>query len=347
MLILTKLIHLNSEYKANIISHLLCFVINVSLYILTNHLFFLFVETSCICLIGYTNSQNGWINANINKQFIIVSVYYVLSSLLIPHHHAYFVMVFIFTYLFFVYKDNGFSQSLNSWTYGQALLIATTFTFYPLSNKLLANFCGLIMAQFSLNFCLKIYPSPNKFIADNSLKEIFHHKNLAFFFAFNQSYVKLAIRGAVTAACLYIISTDLFHDARPNWAVATAISCLFRTDEAAITRSIQGSFFGLILGSLISALYIFLFAHHQVITVLIVWLSTFWTLIYLFEYRLNPNVKHYAIGTMFFVLAIVSLFTALDMNSIDALFLRVGNVFVGILFAFLAQKSWNLMRAIV
>lgn len=337
---------LRKEFRANILAHATAFIINIGLYAATHNYFFIWLQIASLSFIGVYNSRsNKIIDFNLINHFISVMLFYLISMLIGHNESLYLCLIFIFTYIFFILKNNGYHHSFNLWMYIQALLIGTTFTKYPFSMKLIATCFGFIEAMVLLNIMLLIFKNNTDYQA-----EPYYHRIIkipAYQWLDNKRpEVKLAIRGAFTAAILYAICTT-FNDIKPNWAVVTAVICLTRDDKAASLKAMIGMTIGTIIGWPICLLIAqYLNSYTDVVAVL-TWLFLLIGLIYSFEATIKPRLitSVFITISLFITVACVSISLNID-GSIRYINLKGINSVVGIIFSLISLMAWEKLHRI-
>ncbi|MFN7094433.1 MAG: FUSC family protein, partial [Burkholderiales bacterium] len=283
---------------------------------------------------------------NLFNHFVIVLAYYLIYKIAENYDLTYFLLVFIFTYIFFVLKDSGFGNSLTVWTYIQSLFIATSFISFPFYQKIMGTLLAYLEAQLILYLCFYLIPSPTAYVADKKIEAI-KQLTLSAWFNPTRPAVQLAIRGAVTAGLLYFICvTIVTNDIKPNWAVIVAISCLFKDDDVASNRSMISCAIGTFLSWPISIMLIKAFSHNPQAGVVLLWLNLILGLIFLFEYNLSKTYRPQILGVMFMTLALTCVYIALDLNSNYYLHLKMTNNIIGLGWAFLVLKAWQGVKLI-
>ena len=333
---------LHREYRANVVAQAICFLLNCTLYAYTDNNLFVWVAIATALFIGFVDSHGKKIfDQSLFNHLVIIVVYYFIAALLINHHLAYFALVFIFTYVFFILKDTGYDKSMTLWTYTQALVVATTFTDFPFNQKILATLIAFIEAQLILNLCFKLMPSRIKHIPEKSIFLIY---KMSFFDWINikQSYVQLAMRGTFTAGTIYILcSTIIPNDIKPNWAAISAIGCLLRNDDIASINSMISTGIGSFFGWLSSIFIIHYFATNVRFNVGLLWISLLLGFIFVFEFRRTQKRIAQVLGVTFFLMTITSMALIFDIDSKLYLNLKIFNTIIGVIGAFIALKIWR------
>lgn len=336
---------IRNQFKANIYAQASAFILNVSLYAITQNLIFIWVELACLSFIGMYNAKSPeFFDRNIFNHFISVMCYYFISLLIGDNSALYLILIFIFTYAFFILRSNGYHRSLNLWMYIQALLIGTTFTSYPFHYKIIATIIGYLEAQFLLNFAFKI--SGNKVQHEAELR--YHHVikiPVTTWLDSRRPEVKLALRGSFTAAILYAICS-VFHDIKPNWAVVTAISCLQRDDYLASIRAIKGIGIGTLVGWPIAIALIKILGIHTDISTGLIWLFLIIGLSCGLELSIKPRLPLQIASSLFILLAVTCVSISLQLDEISYLNLKTVNSIIGICVAFVAILSWQKLHKI-
>lgn len=332
--------NIKPEFRANVYAHAITFVINIMLYTISSSFFFLWVELASLCFIGYNNSKSkNFFDHNIRNHFIAVVLFYLIAHIALKNNIAYLILIFAFTYLYFILKDNGFSKSFQLWMYIQALLIGTTFTHFSFQDKILATIFGYLEAQLILNFTLTFFKNDNSHEPELSYPKILKipFKN---FISLKNNTVLLAIRGAISAALLYAVCISL-HDLKPNWAVVVVVSCLQRDDSIASTRAIKGTAIGSIIGWPISVGILNIFSHNITLCTLLLWILIIFAFMVSLEQVRNPTLNRQIILTVLFLSILTCVATSLHSSSYSYIHLKIFNSLAGVSTAFCALFLWN------
>ena len=335
-------LNLKPEYRANVIAQFLGLILNCALYVDTDQTFFLWANIACVMFIAFVKSQprNSFFDLNLFNHLSIVLIYYLLYLVSMHFRLTYFCLIFLFTYFFYIMKDSGFGQSVNLWTYIQSLMVATSFTRFPFHYKILATLWAYAEAQILLYVCFKLFPSGNQYIREKFIFQLKHLRQVTWFNLYNPT-VWLAIRGALTAAILYIVCVSfVFNDSKPNWAVIVAVSCLMRNDDAGSKRSMISCTIGSILGTIISLIIIRYLPAHSEISVAISWISIILGLIFIFEYNILKTYPPQIMSVTLFIVALVTLSIIPDFNSNQYLHLRIINNFIGLIGTAISLLIW-------
>ena len=336
---------LHREYRANIIAQAVCFILNCGLYAYTNNHIFTWIALATSLFIGFVNSHGKkFFDQSLFNHLIVIVVYYFIAALLFSHHVAYFALIFIFTYVFFILKDSGFDKSMTLWTYIQALVVATTFTDFPFSQKILATIIAYIEAQLILNIFFKFMPSRIKYIPEKSIFSIWKMK-LSDWTSIYNSNVQLALRGSIIAGMIYILcSTIIPNDMKPNWAAISAVSCLLRNDDIASINSMVSTGIGSFLGWISSLFIIHFFEHEVELNLALLWVSLLLGLICIFEFRRTQNRIAQILSVMFFLMTVTCMALIFDTGGKLYLNLKIFNTIIGVIGAFIALKIWRKMQ---
>lgn len=332
---------IRSEFRANIYAQSCAFIINVGLFAITSNYIFIWIEFAVLAFIGMYNAKSPrFFDRNILNHFISVMIFYLASMLIGSNHLLYICLIFIFTYSFFILKDNGYHKSANLWMYLQALLIGTTFTNYAFYLKIIATAIAYIEAQVILNLAFKFLNTTAQHQA-----EMRYHKVLKIpvktWFNIQRPEVRLAIRGSITAALLYMLCSK-FNDVKPNWAVVSAIACLQRNDFNASLRAIKGVAIGSISAWPLATLLVYGLNGHQDISGILVWIFLLISLICSFEISIKPRLHLQVISSGLMILAVTCVSTALENGSSYLyLSLKVMNSLSGVSAAYLVLLIWN------
>lgn len=343
---ISNYLSIKPEFRANLCAQGLTFILNVSGYILTKNFMFIWAEFASLCFLGTNTARsNTFFDRNIFNHFLIVMIYYFLSLLIRDHGLPYLFLIFIFTYCFYILKDNGYTKSINLWTYIQALLIGTTLISYPFEDKIIASIVGYFEAQILLNFSFLFFKNSQNHYLEPKFSQMLQIP-LKKWLSIGEAPVRLAIRGSLTAVILYYICASR-HDIRPNWAVVTAISALLRDDKAASLRVIKGVSIGSLAGWPIAILMIYLVGNNHELATILVWLSLILALALSFELMTNPNLGKQIISSMIFLFSVVSV--SLAMGSYDRytyLHLKVANSLIGEAVALIVLAIWEQSKKI-
>lgn len=336
---------LRPQFRANIYAQGMAFILNVGLYAMSNNYFFLWTELACLSFIGtYSAKSKSFFDRNIFNHFVSVTIYYLISLAISDNTALYLCLIFIFTYSFFILRNNGYHKSLNLWMYIQALLIGTTFTSYPFEYKILATIVAYIEAQLILNLAFKFLSSTVKHEAEQRYAHVIKIPVRHWIDA-KRPEVRLALRGAFTAATLYAICSS-FHDMKPNWAVVAAVSCLQRDDYESSLRAIKGVGIGSLLGWPLSALIIYIFNGHSDISTIMLWGLMLGALICSFELALKPRLWLQILNAMLFLMAVTCVAISLKINEYGYLDLKVINSLIGVGVAFLSLLLWKKLHQV-
>lgn len=331
---------LRAQYRANIYAQAFAFILNASLFGITSSNLFIWCELACLCFIAnHTAKSPKFIDRNILNHFFSVMCYYLISVFVENIPALYLCLVFVFTYFYFILKDNGYNRSLHLWMYIQALLIGTTFTDYPFEYKILATILGYIEAQLLLNLVFKFMSNNETHEAESDYLNIFKIP-ITTWFDGSKAEVKLAIRGAFTAAITYAICSN-FHDIKPNWAVVAAISCLQRDDYEASIRSIKAIAIGSLTGWPIAMVLIFICGNHSEIGTAMIWIFMLSGLVCSFELIIRPNLYLQIFSALTFLLAISAVAIALKIDSYNYLNLKVINSLIGVVISLIVLFIWD------
>lgn len=328
------------EQRANIYAHALSFLVNVTGYIITNNFIFIWIEIASLSFIGFHTAKSPkFFDRNILNHFLTVMIYYLLAHVIGGNDILYSLLIFGFTYFYFILKDNGFNKSSQLWMYIQALLIDTTFVSFPFQEKIIATVVAYIEAQLILNLTFAFFSNNEQHEAERKYIDIFKI-NLRDWIDFHKESVKLAIRGAFTATILYSLCSG-FHDLKPNWAVVTAVSCLQRNDKDGSLRAIKGIAIGSLLGwPLVNGL-ISLLGHHALIATLLLWGFMIAALILSLEQIKSPNLNRQIVVTIFYLITTTCISIGMNAPSHTYVHLKVINSLIGIGVGFLALGIWE------
>lgn len=336
---------IKERFRANIYAQGIAFFINISLYIYTQNALFIWTELAALSFIGAYNAKSPtFIDRNIFNHFISVMCYYLISVLIGNNHQLYLILIFIFTYSFFILRNNGYNKSLNLWMYIQALLIGTTFTAYPFHYKIIATVIGYVEAQLILNLTLHLLRNEEQYTAEKRYHEVIKI-SVTTWLDTSRSEVRLALRGSFTAAVLYALCSS-FHDMKPNWAVVTAVSCLQRDDFVASFRAMKGVSLGSIIGYPLSVCLIYFLQHHVDVSTALIWVFTLIALTCSFELAAQPRLKFQILNSIFFLLAVTCVGISLQINSMSYMTLKVINSLIGVVGAFLSLLMWRKLHQV-
>ena len=100
--------NIRHEYRANVVAQSVCFIINCVLYYVTDDMIFTWIAIATISFIGVVTSQpkHNILDRNLLNHLLVVILYYIFSDISFNFHLAYFGLIFIFTYVFFILKDS-------------------------------------------------------------------------------------------------------------------------------------------------------------------------------------------------------------------------------------------------
>lgn len=337
-----NILKLNSQYRANVVAQAICFIINCVLFSIYYEPLYIWMCISTITFIGVISSQpkqKFW-DTNLLHHLLFVLIFYILATISYDISAAYFILIIIFTYIFYILKDSGYDKSLTIWTLIQAIMFLSSTNQISLTNKILGTGIAFIEAQTIIFICFRLFPTDIEYIAEPKLADI---KKISLDEWINpkHSKVRLAIRGTLVTAvlyfvCIYFVSNDL----RPNWAIITAISALLRDDDQGgwhtLISGVIGSFFGFIMSYVVIKLNIY--APHLI--PIILWLSLLTAIIFMFEYMITKTYTTQILGISFTIVATISAYAVLDLNSKFYLHLRLINNLLGIAFSFCALCIW-------
>lgn len=332
--------HLHNSFRANIYAQAIAFILNIGLYALSKNLIFIWVELACLSFIGTYNAKSPrFFDRNILNHFISVMCYYLLSLLIGNNNELYLVLIFVFTYSFFILRNNGYHKSLNLWMYIQALLIGTTFTSYPFHYKIIATIIAYLEAQIILHIAFHFITNSEVHEAELRYDELVSIP-LINWLDTKRPEVKLALRGAFTAGILYAICSS-FHDMKPNWAVATAVSCLLRDDFVASFRAMKGISLGTLIGFPVSLLIIYLVGTHIDICAILLWVFMLSGLISSFNLSMQPRLLFQITSSLFFMLAATCVAISLQVDANLYLMLKSVNSLIGVVVALASLIIWK------
>lgn len=336
-----KNFQLKKEFRANVYAHALSFIINILAYLITAKFLFIWVELATVCFIGYNNAKSKEIfDRNINNHFIFIMLFYGLAHLILHLHFLYSILIFIFTYIFFILKDNGFNKSFQVWMYIQALLLATTLINFPFAEKLLATGIGFIEAQLLLHIMFYFFKNDHIYQKEPQLKDTL--KIILANLSFKNKTVRLAVRSAISAACLYSLCI-CFGDLKPNWAVVVLVSSLQRDDTFASLRVIKGTIMGSIIGWPISIVLLHLLQNNIGLSAIILWTFIIIAFVTALEHVNNPDLKKQIILTILFLAIITCIELCLTNASYMYVHLKIINSLIGALSALLVLSIWNIL----
>lgn len=337
---------LRQQFHANIATHASAFIINIAGYIITANPIFIWIQMAALSFIGIQHTKsNKFFDQNLLNHFTAVVVFYILSIPLGKYHETYFLLIMIFTYMFFVLRNNGFDKSLNPWMFIQALLIGTTLPDYPMENKIFATAIAYLETQILLNISFKAFPNNLPYIAEANIIKL-NKISADNWLNYKNQGIRLAIRGAITATILYAICISI-HDIKPNWAVAAAVSCLIKNDDIASMRTIKALIIGAIAGGIIAQLIHPFMIHHIDITIIGIWLCMILGLACSLENSINPNLYMQAIGGVFLLIATSFVAISLGVNNIDFTLLKVENTLMGAITGLISLHLWKKIKKII
>ncbi|RTL02926.1 MAG: hypothetical protein EKK57_00810 [Proteobacteria bacterium] len=342
---LPNLPKLKDRFRANIYAQGIAFIINISLYIYSQNALFIWTELAALSFIGAYNAKSPtFLDRNILNHFISVMCYYLISLLIGSNQQLYLILIFIFTYSFFILRNNGYHKSLNLWMYIQALLIGTTFTAYPFHYKIIATVIGYVEAQMILKLAFHLLRNNEQYEAEKRYVDVVKISVFAWLDT-SRPEVRLALRGSFTAAILYALCSS-FHDMKPNWAVVTAVSCLQRDDFIASFRAMKGVSIGSVIGWPIAAALIYFLKVHIDTSTILIWVFTLIALVCSFELAAQPRLKFQILNTVFFLLAVTCVGISLQINSMSYMTLKVINSLIGVVGALLSLFMWRKLHQV-
>ncbi len=333
------------QFRANIYAQGIAFICNVGMYAITKNYFFLWTELACLSFIGTYNAKSpSFFDRNIFNHFISVILYYLVSLLILGNDVLYLCLIFLFTYSFFILRNNGYHKSLNLWMYIQALLIGTTFTSYPFEYKIIATVVAYIEAQLILNLSFLFLNSNLQHEAELRYSNVIKIP-LKNWLDAKRPEVRLALRGSFTAAILYAICSS-FHDTKPNWAVVAAVSCLQRDDYESSLRAIKSVGIGSFIGWPFSATLIYFLDGHTDISTIMLWALMLGALLCSFELALKPRLLIQILNTILFLMAVTCVAISLKINEYGYLDLKVINSLIGVGVGFISLELWRKVHKI-
>jgi hypothetical protein len=338
-----KLPKIRPQFRASLAAQGIAFILNITLFVLTNNYFFIWTELACFCFFGgHIAKSPTFIDRNILNHFISVMAYYLISLLIEFNNTLYLCLIFSFTYVYFILRNNGYHKSFNLYMYIQALLIGTTFTSYPFHDKILATIVAYIEAQLILNLAFKF----TKVRAVHETELRYHHVfkiSAISWLDFQRPEVRLAIRGAFTAAILYALCSS-FHDMKPNWAVVAALSCLQRDDYTASLRAIKGVGIGSLLGWPLAAGLIYILTDHIEISTALIWIFMLSAMVCSFELFIRPRLWLQILNSVLVLISVICVGVSLQIKGLGYLDLKVLNSLIGIVVAMVTLLIWQKMH---
>ena len=337
--------YLKPEFKANIYAHAFSFLINIVGYGITLNFFFIWVELASLCFIGYHNTKSPtFFDRNIQNHFITIICFYSVAHLIGNNDYAYLILVFAFTYFYFILRYNGYNKSNQIWVYIQALLIGTTFINFPFYEKIGATILGYVEAQLILNLSFWFFANNLAYEIEKKYLEVFK-MSVQDWFDVHKPAVKLAIRGSVTASVLYAMCL-VFHDIKPNWAVVVAVSCLQRDDNPASIRAIKGIAIGSIIGWPLSYAVTAIFSNHLIMATVVLWVMLLAAVIVSFEQITKPTLIKQIIITILFLIITTCIAIGLDVSNYNYVHLKIINSLIGAFVAFIVVLLWQAPKII-
>lgn len=328
------------EFKANVYAHSVSFAVNIIGYTLTSSFFFIWLELASLCFIGFNNVKSkSFFDHNMRNHFIAVMIFYAIAHLALKSHIAYLILISIFTYIYFILKDNGFNKSFQLWMYIQALLIGTTLINFSFEDKVLATIMGYLEAQLILNITLIIFKNNNLHEKEHSYLRVFKIP-LQKFISLKDKVVLLALRGSISAGLLYAMCISL-NDLKPNWAVVVLVSCIQRDDNDASLRVIKGTAIGSIIGWPVSIAILSVFSHNITLCTLFLWLLIIVAFVLSLEHVSVPTLNKQIILTVLFLAILTCVATCLHSSSYAYIHLKIFNSLLGAFTGFCALWLWN------
>jgi hypothetical protein len=341
-----NIVKLNPQYRANVIAQAACFIINCLIYTITSNPLYIWICISTITFIGIISSQpkgKFWDN-NLAHHMLFIILFYFLSAISIKFPASYLILIVIFTYIFYILKDSGYDKSLTLWTLVQAIMFLSSTNQLSFSYKFLGTTLAFFEAQIAIFICFYLFPSNIEYIAEPRVLDI---KKIPLREWINPKYekVRLALRGTLVAGILYLICISyVSDDARPNWAVITALSALLRNDDEGGWHTIISGIIGSIFGFTMAFIVIKLDMYAPALIPFILWISLLTALILMFEYTISKTYLTQILGISFTIVATISSYAVLDLNSKFFLHLRLINNILGITFAFIALTIWIISK---
>ena len=266
-------------------------------------------------------------------------------SIALLNHIAYVCLIFTFTYIYFILKDNGFSKSFQVWMYIQALLIGTTFINFSFQEKIFATTVGYLEGQLILHLAFFIFKNKNAHEKESSYKDIITIpiKN---WFSLNNKTVLLALRGSISAAVLYAICI-LINDLKPNWAVVVLVSSLQRDDSVASMRVIKGTAIGSIIGWPISIAVLAILSNNPSICPIVLWLLVVLAFMFSLEQVKTPTLTRQVILTILFLVIVTCIVISINAASYTYVHSKIFNSLAGAFAAFCVLLSWDKCKSMV
>jgi len=339
-----KNMRLQQDYRANLLAQTLCLVINCGYFYLASAPVAVWVEVCALCFMGSINSQpkGSILDINLLNHFLFVFAYYICASIALKVELAYLFLLFCFTYAFFIIKDSGFDKSVTMWAYIQCLAFPTTLTDLSPFAKLSGTVIGYIEAQIFIWLAFKIFPVDIAYYKEKFLFSYRHIKRLVWF-DWRYTQVKLAWRGGLVAAILYVLCLLNTRDVKPNWAVIAALSCLTRADNVTSRKMIISILCGTAVGFGLSWLMIEFHIKNSELLFTILWLALVVVLVCVLEYRITESIYTQIIGVSSVTLALTCLYFLLNFDGKFYLQLRAINNLLGIAAAIAAYLIWQLV----
>ncbi|MBP9742492.1 MAG: hypothetical protein KBD37_03945 [Burkholderiales bacterium] len=301
------------------------------------------MSIACITFIGIIRSQptSKFYDINLLNHLVIIAIYYFLYALLNDFHFTYFCLIFVFTYIFFILKDNGFGQSVTLWTYIQALMIATSFIEFPFSHKIAATMLAYIETQIVVYACFKLFPSNVEYMKEAFILNFDKLRQINWFNYQNNIPVKLAIRGSLSAGILYIICVSMVtNDLKPNWAAVVAVSCLMRDDDDGSKRSMISCAVGSLIGWGVSIIMIQYLAIDIRTAAIIAWITLILGLIFIFEFSISKTYLTQILSIVFLIISLSAMYIILKLDSKFYLHLKIINNIIGVVGTLIALEIW-------
>lgn len=338
-----KTLLLKKDYRANIYAHAGAVILNSLGFFFTGDNIFIWTQLAALSFIGTIQANSPrFLDRNINNQFVSVCVYYMISHLILPYPDLYFMLIFVFTYVFYILKDNGYNKSLTVWMFIQVLLIGTMFVNYPFSFKILATVMGFVEAQVLLNITFLLFPSPIRYHAERRYLDVVKIP-LSSWIDIRRLSVQLALRGSLVASSLYVFCSYL-HDVKPNWAVISAVSALIRDDRKASLRTIKSTAFASFIAWPICLTAVYYFSNYITFITICLWLFIILSLKFAFDNIKDPSVTNQTLSTGCTLIALACLAISLHIAGVPYINLKVMNTLLGIGVALWALWVWELLK---
>ena len=335
-------------YYTNILIHLLSAVTFYYFFNQSGNNLFLFLLLNTILLLNINEcTVNKYlINNNLFNHFIFVISFFILykyTSNIIP---LYCLQIFIYTFIFFIFKLTKFSKSINTWTYTHLFIIHTSFSNISINEKILLlclNFLVLQMIFVIINLINRIFI--NYKVSEDEI--ILNIKVLKCIEWFNIKSIntQLALRGALISTFLFVAGFFLSNnDIRPTWSMIIAVSCLPVDDVLECDQLIKNISVATILSLLFSYIIIHIYFINKDIELFLSLTALVFSFYYLYVFEQYKEHKYLIINNSLIIVSLV-LFLSVVMIKFNEIFnLRLMSNLLGIVTSITVLEMWKYVK---